>query len=116
MPRVIIKPDANDNFYVEWSTVVDAPTAWGAREDMERELQEDIGQSRTSERLARCDEFGTSALYGSPREFGFEDDTFIYQQQGILRRHNLKAVCERLDEDQHAEMSDLLEPFEDDDD
>jgi hypothetical protein len=111
MGRTLIKPDRNDDFYVEWSSIVESPMAWGTREEMLAELDVD-----GEERLARADEYGTSALWGNPRAYGFDDDgVLIYQQRGVLRHDQLKQLCTRLGENEEADISDLLAPFDDDD-
>lgn len=117
MGKTIIKPDRSDDFYVEWSSIVEAPTAWGTRAEMLEYMSEQ--HERAEDRMARVDSRGTSALWPSRAEpaYAFEDDDgLIYQQIGWIRRADLKALCKRLEKDEDADVSDLLEPFEDEDD
>lgn len=69
MGRFIIKPSKDEDFYVEWSTVVDNWVTTGNR----REMVEELGIRE--ERLVRADQCGSSGLIGRPT---FEDDFMIY--------------------------------------
>ena len=55
MPTYIIKPSRDEDFYVWWSTVVDAPIGWGPRDYVP------LDNEGSPERFARADERGTSA-------------------------------------------------------
>jgi hypothetical protein len=118
MPSYIIKPERDRDFYVYWSTVVEAPVAFGDREYilsyLRAELERDSATSPQG-RLRRADETGSSALWPSPSDpaYGWDDNELIYQQQGTLRRDRLPELCKRLTGDDHADVSDLLTPFED---
>lgn len=62
MPTVILKASDNlDDFYVLWSTVVDAPIAWGDREF----LKKSIPQGMDDDRFDRADRTGTSCFLGT---------------------------------------------------
>lgn len=106
MGRYIIKPERDVNFYVEWSTVVDAPTAYGTRKQFLKYLDKD-----GPKRMERADRLGTSAI--APFVHHWDDSGMIYEQQGWLKRENLRALCDRLIQDENADVSDLLTPFED---
>lgn len=68
MPKHLIRlPDENcREWWMEWSTVVDAPTTYGMnREDMEAHIREAYGAEGLRElpaRMARAEETGTSAI------------------------------------------------------
>ena len=57
MRSFIVKPAADDDLYVVWSTIVGAPTACGSREELAKQLGPDEG---APERFNRADEYGTS--------------------------------------------------------
>ena len=119
MPAYIVKDKPDEDFYVMWSSVVDAPTFCGTRAEMERCPWFGPGDV-AAERFARADQFGTSAQWGADqpgaeiyRPYGWSDsEGFIYQQQGWLRRGRLRELCERLDRDEPVD--DLLEPLDED--
>lgn len=71
MPRYIMKTAKNEDSYVEWSTVVDAPIKWGPAEDF---------ADLVPERKRRCDETGTTmhdSAWG-----GWEDSGMIVHNMG----------------------------------
>lgn len=117
MPSYIVKASPDEDWYVRWSTIVDAPCEFGTRAEMERAP----GVDSAPERFARADERGTSADW--PRwstdsmPFGWQDAEFIVMegsppspdgQEGcwVLPRKNLRAYCERVAEGDLA--ADLL--------
>lgn len=139
MGTVIYKESPDSDYYVGWSSVVEAPVWTGNREatlaylrrDSDPYLREDAPH-HPERRLERADVSGTSSLWvskaseespefaahGYPEEGSWEDDSFIYQQQGTMTRASLFALCHRIDaaaDDEDVDASDLLEPFEDDD-
>lgn len=111
MPRFLMKVAPDRDAYVEWSTVVEAPTAIGSRAAFVAELGE--------ERLAWTDAQGTSAqwfewLPPTQQDGGWDDRGQIYQQRGFLPRARLADLYDLLDADPNAEVPDeWLEPFED---
>jgi hypothetical protein len=110
----IVKPDRDEDFYVLWSDIVEAPTAFGPRAYLEglRQWRHDP----SPERFDRADAYGCSAMWPEPDDpiYGFGDaEGMIYMQRGWLRRDRLKAACERLGADENDPITDLLEPFED---
>ena len=114
MPTFIVKPKRDEDFYVEWSTVVDCPTGYGSLKDLVTGYSQDSGRV---ERFERADEFGTSMCDPAiPREsqwFGWDDEEFIVRnigsRDGLISRVDVRALCERLALD--ADVSDLLKPF-----
>lgn len=109
MPSYIVKPDRVRDFYVLWSTIVDAPTAFGTRAELTAEA--DLGP-QAAERFARADEFGSSCRVGETAPwYGWDYKAIIYNQQGILRRHRLRAVCELLRVGDAAGVKLLLDQF-----
>lgn len=105
MPRFIIKPERDVDFYVDWSTIVDAPCEWGPAAAFTEPIPAD--------RLARADETGTSCR--DPRFFGWDDKTLIVANMGDgdfyqIPRENLRAWLEALGEtpdDQAAQQAAL---------
>lgn len=102
MPRYIIKPKADEDFYVAYSTVVDSPCESGSRAEMSH---------IAAERLDRADEYGTSAQWGEPPVYGWDDQKITVREgiidptrpersfYGEVKRGDLRAFCESLQED-----------------
>lgn len=121
----IYKEAPDVDYYIEWSSYVEAPTFGGTREEILPYLWEsddrkpdrirETDPSHPENRLKRADEYGTSALWGNPRDGGWEDDGEVYQQEGTVKRADLFVLARRLGEDENADVSDLIKPFEDDD-
>lgn len=68
MPNYICKftdPATNQDYYLEWSTVVDAPVTWGmTKEEFERYYLEEYGrdgQAGLEKRMVRVEAKGTSS-------------------------------------------------------
>lgn len=107
MGRIIIKADKAADLYMEWSSVVEAPTWVGTRDEALKDGFEEV-------RLARADEKGSSCL---DMDEGFWEDTgTIYKQQGWLPRENFLPFAQRFLESEPftPDVSDLLKPFDDD--
>ena len=104
MPRFVVKADRDTDLYVEWSTMSEAPTAWGTREQMTA-----AGFDR--ERLDRAEATGSSCA-GEIADWYTWGEGLIYQQQGWLPRARLAALVDRLGADPRAEVTDLLDPFD----
>lgn len=118
MPSYVIKPDRDQDFYVMWSEIVDAPTGWGTRAEFKATpwfKPDEVAD----ERFERADQYGTSARWPGtdPNDqiYGWNDPTLIYKQQGILLRKHLRTAVDLLGDDENADISHLLHPFEDDD-
>jgi hypothetical protein len=130
MGTTIMKEASNVDYYIAWSSIVEAPLFGGTREETLAYLWEtdhrkpeyilEADPSHPETRLKRVDECGTSALWkvaGHPVEGSWEDtDGLIYEQRGTVPRANLFVLTRRLGEDEAADLTDLIEPFEDDDD
>jgi hypothetical protein len=114
MPAYIVKDNPGEDFYVMWSDITESPYGWGTRAEMESYDWSDP-KAVESERFERADRTGCSAMWPSLDDpiYGWTDSGFIYQQQGHLPRAKLRELCARLEVDQHADVRDLLEPFED---
>jgi hypothetical protein len=130
MPSFIYKEAPDVDYYVEWSTVADGPGFRGNREEMLEHAQQgsdpwlrEDAPHHPERRLERADETGTSSLWVEvagmrdryPEEGSWEDDSYIYNQRGTLTRARMFELCHRLDKDQNADVTDLLEPFETED-
>lgn len=117
MGSFIIKVAPDEDLYLEWSTIVEAPTAVADRAEMLKHLttggwRGPTEPSAAEERLARADRTGTSML---DCDFGGWDCAGeIYMQQGFLPRARMGEFARRLLADENAEPTDLLEPFEGD--
>ena len=103
MPTFIVKPNRYEDFYVFWSTVVDAPTGFGTRAELVAACPPDRS---VTERLDRADERGTSMIDGT--WYGWDDDEWLVRE-GVPRppgpgywtvsRANVRALCEALSDD-----------------
>ena len=123
MGSQIIKVSRERDLYMQWSSVVDAPTALGTRNDMVTYLDEtsDIRWEEKraadiAERLNRADETGTSSRF-VPFAVGWNDKGLIFQQRGWLPRGQFEAFADRVRANESISLdkidfSDLLEPFE----
>jgi hypothetical protein len=114
MPSFIVKASPDEDYYVMWSEIVDAPTAAGTRAELETTSYFQPADV-APERFARADQYGTSAAAPAGgkiyRFYEWSDSGMVYKQQGYLPRARLRELCERLAADQP--VGDLLEPFED---
>ena len=116
MPRFILKCDPDIDMYLEWSTVVDAPTAVGTRAQFETLLSTPRHgwffdkEEEIKKRLDRTDIAGTSTL----NDGDWKDKGFIYKGQAWIPRKNLLAYAYMLLKDENAEPVGLLEPLEED--
>lgn len=121
MGRIIIKAARDRDLYVEWSSVVEAPTAIGTRAEMLDYLTRyGEGRSDPAERLDRADATGTSALrdpmstYDGPLDGAWEDVGMIVEQRGWLLRDRFADFAEKYAGGDLDGAYALLEPFEDD--
>ena len=134
MPQFIYKEAPDVDYYVAWSSIVEAPAYTGTRAEMLAHLRRESdpylnedAPHHPDRRMERCDATGTTSMWvakaseesaefaahGHPEEGSWEDDTYIYRQQGVLTRANLFVLAHRTDEDDEADVSDLLTPFDD---
>lgn len=106
MPHEIIKPSPDEDFYIDWSSITEAPCYWGTREHMAREVEPGDGK-----RFDRADQNGSSAMHSAGTFWGRDE---IFMQQGIVPRANMRALCERIEAaggDSSIDVSDLLTPL-----
>lgn len=125
MPSYVVKPTREEDFYVYWSEIVEAPVMWGNRAETLAYLASRPDSDRTNpvERLDRADQHGSSALWPRVTDpiYGWNDSGMIYQQQGYLPRTRLREMVQRFTDANPGsdecvitpDVSDLLEPFED---
>ena len=117
MPSFVVKVAPDADAYVVWSTIVAAPTAWGTRDEIAAYLLDDsplkaeYAHPSITERFDRADATGTSAY--DPRNYGWDDDGFIFAQRGWLPRARLAEFLASFDPDAETFDETLLEPFED---
>lgn len=112
----IIKVARDVDLYMEWSSIVEAPTFVGNRAETLAYLTRQSDPRLRDEyqppaRLARADKTGTSAF---EMGCGWDDSGHIYQQQGVLPRARFEAFARAAVADDIATMDALLDPFEDD--
>lgn len=95
MGSFVVKCHPDQDRYVYWSDTVEAPHCHGDRWKVAQylltyELHGD--RPATEARMARADANGTSAF--NPIFFGWEDESFIVEQRGLLPRAKLWEFCE----------------------
>jgi hypothetical protein len=130
MPSFIFKESPEVDYYVEWSSIVEAPAFTGSRSIMLEHLRQSSDQwlrddapHHPERRLERADETGTTSVWVEhagmrdkfAEEGAWDDDDYIYMQRGVLTRANLFVLCHRTDDDPDADVTDLMTPFEDED-
>ncbi len=93
MPKYIIKPRRDRDFYVEWSTIVDSIVGYGTRSEFLEEGYE-------PERLRAADIFGTSSKHLGDGGWGQAIFEMRIERLGIRRNHlylverkNLELIC-----------------------
>lgn len=119
MGRFIIKPEADRDLYIEWSTVVDAPVKAGTRETITAELDHEFGthgRDHTREALDRADELGSSSMLG---DGAWNDERLILMNgpgaPGLIYRKDLVKMIEVYEKpDAEKLIGAMVEPFEDD--
>jgi hypothetical protein len=121
MGRVLLKCDPNVDLYIEWSTVVDAPTAVGTRAQFEKEMnipkrgEEFMTEEAIRIRMDRVNKHGTSRL--GDDDGNWDDKGLLYRQgpkPAFLPRKNFLAYGQMLLKDPNAQPDGLTEPLEDD--
>lgn len=103
MGHTIIKPIRDEDFYVVYSSVVDAPIRCGSRAELEADYEH-----AKPDRFARADETGTSSLLGWD---GWDTQTFTVREGfrpgtcppgawcAEVARADLRRFCESVDAD-----------------
>ena len=121
MGRYIIKAAKDRDLYMEYSTIVEAPTMIGTRAEILRELlrSHDPRAGTPGVRLDRADETGTSALrdpastYDGPLDGEWSDTGLIIEQRGWLPRDRFADFLDAYLVDEDKAYA-LLDPFDDD--
>jgi hypothetical protein len=110
----IIKVARDVDLYMEWSSIVDAPTFVGTRAETLAYLTRQADPTLRDEyqppaRLARADRTGTSAFaMGSD----WNDTGHIYEQRGFLPRARFEAFARAAAADDESAMLALLDPLD----
>ena len=103
-PRLILKAAPDQDLYIGWSTMCEAPAgSWTRAEAAECGID--------PERLDRADKTGTSFIDSA--EGAWDDRVMITEQRGLLPRVHLAAYAELWLSGEQDKAFDLLEPFED---
>jgi hypothetical protein len=111
MGYVIIKQAPDLDEYIIWCNSSERPVAAGTREEIARDAA-DLEPDRTDieARLDHTDLHGSSMV---PYGFGWWDHPgLIYEQRGVLPRHHIAYAAYLQFDGRHADLWDLLEPFE----
>lgn len=141
MPYYIVKAAPDQDLYMEWSTIVDAPTFIGTREEILAYLERAAARARTptpeeiaiiqelginladtpETQVQRADETGTSAIHHplmsdcpAPPEGAWDDAGFIVGQRGWLPRARLPEFLGWYVRNRSKAYA-LLDPFDDTD-
>ncbi|WP_433145128.1 hypothetical protein ACQPZ8_01510 [Actinomadura nitritigenes] len=93
MPRYLLKPDRGEDYYVEWSTIVDAPIWQGPAAEALKRCPPEL--------VERASETGTSDP--DPYFYGYDCDGMILGGRYWLPRRNLAAVTRLLHEERVAD-------------
>ncbi len=93
MPRHIIKPVRDRDFYIEWSSVVDCPVDWGTREEFR-----EVGYGDFA--FSQADLLGTSSYHSGDGEWRQKIFEVRIEQHPARRnrlysvlRENLEGLC-----------------------
>ena len=112
MPRYIIKID---EYYLEWSTVVDAPTTYGMPLDEFRDFYRDeygkSGMGELDQRLKRVEDFGTSSIIVSLEDL-LEHNRAGPDETSIGRQEILETYCINRPNENEGDKSSLELLFE----
>ncbi len=116
MGRALIKPERDEDFYVEWSSIVDMPVRWGSRQNFLDATDSEEAWQAMLKRLAQVDE--RSRTHGMEMYSWDRDFELIVQQEGYLKRSQMAEFMKTLTED--GELTEaskaLLEPIDWEDD
>lgn len=111
MGTTFIKPKANEDFYVLYSSVVDSPVGSGSRAEFEADEYWQTSGVLGAERFERADAYGTSARWGSPRAYDWTDPDLMVREgvsdptrpesssYGLVKREDLRKFCESVGDD-----------------
>lgn len=111
MPSYIVKINKEDDFYVYWSDIVEAPHCWGTKAEVSDYIKR-IWDDTSFGRFERADAYGSSA-YSWADTYGWDDSGFIYKQLGFLKRAKLGEFLASFNKEENEFDLALLEPFDD---
>lgn len=111
MPRYIIKPRQDEDVYVEWSTIVDAPVS-----DTMTRVEAVVAHSE--DRIARADECGHSWLW--TREPWWDHTINVSEVQpcprGTIRHADAGRFAHALMAEDYDTATSYISPFDDEED
>ncbi len=116
MGKQIIKVSPDEDLYLEWWSVVEAPIRVGTRAELAAYLNEPRRgevwptEEEVERRLRQADETGSSAHRPFGCTWGSRGE--MYQQRGFLPRARMAEFARRLLDDIDAEPDGLLKPLE----
>jgi hypothetical protein len=116
--RILMKESPDVDYYVGWSSIVDAPVFTGNREEALEYLRANHRRKYSPDDrdspenlLKLVDETGTSQRFKFPTagcpSGAWEHDGFVYEGRAWITRANVFVACHRMDDD--AAIDDLLE-------
>lgn len=115
MSRIIYKPKADEDLYVEWSTEIEEPIFYGTRKQLSKYLikrgKEDL-RLEIDSRISRADKTSTSAYSGADK------DGVILSQIAWVTIDRLGELAKYLIKEKHSSEEAVealgLETLEDD--
>lgn len=117
MPRFIMKDRPDADWYVMWSTIVDAPVFAGTRAEFWTEFG---AEGAACERFERADATGTSLIDGEVG--GWDDESILVANlpeggpdEGNIARRDLRAFVEAIAGGRNAEALAFVQAFPDED-
>jgi len=103
MPRFIIKlNDGEHDWYMEWSTVVDAPATFGlSLEEFKEYYKEEYGKRGLTEleqRLARVEKNGSSSMYGDTADEIISNNRAGPHESQFTKEQIIEHYCHKREE------------------
>lgn len=114
MGSYVIKCEPDEDRYIHWSDIAEAPHLRGTRTEVARYLRNYTGDSAHAieKRMERADRTGTSAIIDGWLQWDDESGP-IFEQRGFVPRAKLWEFCGLILDDRREQAYDLMTPFED---
>lgn len=115
MPHIILKPQRDVDFYVDWSTVVDSVVVSGTRAELLASLCRKCPADPS--RFDRADRFGSSSDGYWVGYLGWDHAVLMvahpFDEQRMLPRENLRAFTDALNASDIPAALALTDPIDD---
>ena len=120
MPHLILKPQRDVDFYVDWSTITDTVVASGTRAELSAAMvtHRTLCAGSDPSRFDRADRTGSSADGAWVGYLGWDSPATLiashpFDEQRLLPRENLRAFADALNADDVPAALALTSPIED---